>query len=694
MSLHKESALAHQLRALDGAAKVAAAEAALVALNGKFDVQCVEQIASAIPVPLRQTFPFPGDPNGALLKALWQQSTEAWEKFFALGDSRDSNHLLAYARALSATGQVAQAARQLELAMTPGLPYAFFPRAAKLVETIRSQFPTPLRKTKIAILSTSTTSLLAPVFEALTLRDKIQSEVYQGLYGAWEQEILDPSSALHSFGPQIVFIIQHFRDLDPDVDQAVSKRKALWKQLSAAHGCHIVQFGFDFPAHEPYGYLGGTLADGRTKRIEQINQSMRDEAPAYVSILDQAAVQRQTGAAMWEDQQSWAMFKQHPTTAALPALAEHMLAHTRAVLGLTKKVMVLDLDNTLWKGVIGEDGLDGIEIGPGTPAGEAHQALQRYVLELKKRGILLAVNSKNNLEDAKLPFEKHSHMELRLDDFAAFTANWLDKATNLRDMAEKLSLGLDSFVFLDDNPLEREWVRSQLPQVMVIEPGPNVFHYLAALDRGMPFFALSLSSEDLSRADQYRSEQVRETLKATAQSMEDFLSQLQLAAQATPVTSANLGRVTQLINKTNQFNVTTKRYTEAQVTRMVEQPGSWIAGFNLEDRMGSYGLIGVVACLPAEGDWHVDTWLMSCRVLGRQMERFMFDRLIEAAIARGVKRIIGTYKRTAKNGLVKDLFDQFGFKRTSETDEAVVYELAVPQQLTISAPFVRHQKAE
>ena len=694
MSWHNEPALAHQLRALEGAAKIRASEAALLALKGKLNAHVVEIISTAIPVASRADFPFPSDANGALLEAQWRQTTEAWGKFFDRDPSRQPNHLLAYARALTAAGEIGNAARQMERALAPGAPYAFFPRAAKLVETICGQFPAPLRKTKIAILSTSTTSLLTPVFEALTLRDRIEADVYQGLYGAWEQEILDPGSALHRFAPQIVFIIHHWRDLEPDAGQAIAKRKALWKQLSDAHGCHIVQFGFDYPAEEPYGYLGGTLPGGRTKLIEQTNQQLREQAPSYVSILDQTAVSRQTGAS-WQDQQSWAMFKQHPSTGALPALAEHMMAHARAVLGLTKKVIVLDLDNTLWKGVIGEDGIDGIEIGPGTPAGESHQALQQYLLDLKKRGILLAVNSKNNLDDAKLPFEKHPHMALRLDDFAAFTANWQDKATNLREMAEKLSLGLDSFVFLDDNPLEREWVRTQLPQVMVIEPGPNVFHYMAALDRGMPFFALSLSTEDLSRADQYRSEQVRETLKATSQSMEEFLAQLQLAAAAAPVTAANLARVTQLINKTNQFNVTTKRYNEVQVAQMAAQPGAWVGAFNLEDRMGSYGLIGVVACVPGpeSGLWQVDTWLMSCRVLGRQMERFMFDRLIEAAIAGGIERIRGTYKKTAKNGLVNDLFDQFGFTRLSEAEEGVEYELAVPAQPVQTAPFVRNLSA-
>ena len=273
----------------------------------------------------------------------------------------------------------------------------------------------PLRLTRIAILGTSTTSLLTPIVQALAFRDRIQADYYEGIYGAWEQEIIDQSSGLYRFSPQILFIVNHWRDLnlpaveDPWVEQQVNHRKELWKRISETCGSHVVQHGFDFPAQEPYGYLGNSLPGGRTQMIETLNRRMREEAPPYVSILDLDAVSRQVGTQNWQDAQSWAMFKQHPATAALPTLAEHMLAHIRAVIGLTCKVMVLDLDNTLWKGVIGEDGLDGIEIGLGTPAGEA-SCIAAILPRSEKARILLAVNSKNNLEDAKLPFEKHSHM--------------------------------------------------------------------------------------------------------------------------------------------------------------------------------------------------------------------------------------------------------------------------------------------
>jgi FkbH-like protein len=426
--------------------------------------------------------------------------------------------------------------------------------------------------------------------------------------------------------------------------------------------------------------------------LQLLNLRLQEEAASHVSVLDTPAVQRDVGLRKWQDEMQWHSFQQHPSTEALPALADAMVAHVRAVLGLTRKVLVTDLDNTLWKGVIGEDGLAGIKIGPGSPHGEAHSRLQQYLLDLKARGILLAVASKNNHEDACLPFQKHDHMLLRMEDFAAFEANWNDKVTSIREIARKLSLGLDSLVFLDDNPMEREWVRSQVPEVAIVEVGSSVFRFVEDLDRARYFFAVSLSAEDRARAGQYRTEAARKHLQATSQSLDEFLAQLLLRASAAAVDSANLVRITQLTNKTNQFNLTTRRYTEAQVQKLAGDTQGWAAGFHLADKMGDYGLIGVIFCRPTRVDqWEVDTWLMSCRVLGRQMERFMFDRLIEAAQARSIAEVIGVYRPTPKNGLVKDHYEKLGFEKISETPEEIRYRLAVPATAVYLATHIKNE---
>jgi FkbH-like protein len=316
------------------------------------------------------------------------------------------------------------------------------------------------------------------------------------------------------------------------------------------------------------------------------------------------------------------------------------------------------------------------------------------MLDLKARGILLAVASKNNPEDAHLPFERHPHMRLRLEDFAAFEANWNDKVSSIRAISKKLALGLDSFVFLDDNPLEREWVRSQLPQVAVVEPaGASVFHFVRALDHAKYFFALSLSKEDLGRAEQYRIEAARDSLRAASSSMGEFLAQLNMRAAAVPVSDSNISRVVQLINKTNQFNLTTRRYTEAQVRDIATNPAGWAGAFELSDRMGSYGLIGVVLAKPVGRDvqtWVIDTWLMSCRALGREMENFMFDQLMESARARGIRRIEGVYRPTAKNNLVAGLLERFGFKRVAETSEETRFVMDMPDRFEATAKHIQN----
>ena len=709
-----ESVLAHQLRSQgDLSQKLAAVAGALEILGARFDAATVEVVSAALQPDARQALDWakelPQNVNSAYLCALLADpagegnACDCWERFFSLGAAPDPFHRLAYARALAAHARRTEAARQIQLALAQPVRYAFFPRSEKLVEEIHSEPGWPLRKARVAVLGTSTTSVLIPVLKALCLRDRIRAEFYQGLYGAIEQEVLDPESGLAKFRPNLVILVTHWRDLglppmtsdeNAAVQRVIDERKLLWQKLSDQFGCHVVQHAYDFSATEPYNYLAGSLPGGRSRMIQAINLAMQSEAPSHVSILDTPAIQRQTGLDRWEDATLWHGFKQHPGTEALPALAEMQAAHLRAVLGLTRKVLVVDLDNTLWKGIIGEDGLEGIQIGPGSAAGEAHQRLQEYMRDLRSRGILLAVCSKNNPDDARLPFEKHQHMLLRLEDFAAFQANWSDKAQNLREIAEKLSLGLESFVFLDDNPMEREWVRSQLPQVAVPEVGTSVANWVRDLDRAMYFFTLSLSKEDLSRAEQYRSEAQREMLRSTSQSLDEFLVQLQLEASVVPVSAANLPRVTQLVNKTNQFNVTTRRYTEAQVRQLVERPRSWTGAFHLSDRMGAYGLIGLIFCVPVgSDDWEIDTWLMSCRVLGRQMERFMFDRMLEAAAALGVRKIHGLFRPTAKNGLVADLYPKLGFSKVAETAEEIRYEIAVRELPAPTAVHIRNVSA-
>lgn len=698
------------LATMDEAARLKCASEIVHELDARFDADVCTLLLGALDesdgaVQTSWLAALPQTPNSAWLRAqLLPDSTQvalAWQDFFSFRVDRNPFDLLAWSRALAAVGDYDRAVRQLRLALSQGVGHAFFVRAETLVQKLSASAHSNLRLCKIAILGSSTTSFLLPVLRALCLRDGINAEFYEAPYGSIDQEMWTEKSGLTDFRPHIVLLAMHWRDLALDaatkddrswVSQFLEGCKQQWTHLTDRFACQIIQPSFDYPALESYGRLASVLSGGRTRMIDALNLGLREVALPNVSILDVAAVQRDVGNQRWQDDLAWVRYRQHPSLEALPDLAESYMAIIRAVLGMSRKVLVADLDNTLWGGIIGEDGLDGIKVGPDSYEGEAYLTLQHYLLELQRRGVLLAVCSKNNPEDAQLPFLRHPHMALKLEDFAAFRANWEDKVTNIRAIAEELSLGLDSFVFLDDNPVECEWVRSQLPKVAVVEVATPPLSTLRRLDRARYFEALSLSGEDLVRADQYRIEAQRKSLFSASASLEEFLEKLQMEAVVEEVTAKNLARVTQLVNKTNQFNLTTRRYTEAQIRQIAEDPDCWIRAFRLADRMGSYGLIGVLICRPmAQRDmWEIDTWLMSCRVLGREMEKFMLDRLIEAASERGTRRIEGVYLPTAKNALVRDLYDRLGFQLIDQNASEARYSLGAPMVPLVTASHIRN----
>jgi FkbH-like protein len=600
--------------------------------------------------------------------------------------------LLEAAHVLIAIGQYDLAAQALRNALYLKPAYVFFSRSEKLVRDVWNVRPPRLRKLKIAVLGPNTTTFLIFVLRALCFRDGIDAEFYQGLYGALHQEILDGSSGLYKFQPNVVIVMPSWREAynfasienneDPIIDGMIEQYTSLWAALSARCSCHIIQHDIELPTQDTVGLPPAARQGGRTRITRLLNLAMSKQAPSYVSVLDTDEVVRRAGA-QWHNPLLWYTAQQHPAPAALLELAEAQMAHVRSVVGLTRKVLICDLDNTLWGGVIGEDGLAGIKLGPGSPVGEAHADLQGYVLDLRRRGVLLAVCSKNNPEDAKLPFLRHPYSRLRLEDFSAFVANWEDKAVNLRKISDQLSLGPDSFVFLDDNPVERAWVRSQLPEVAVVDTGPSIFGYLEALDRGRYFYALQVSQDDVARPDRYRAQAAATALRHSSESAEAFLQSLQMTAIATRITPDNIPRVTQLLNKTNQFNLTTRRYTQAQVEAICSDRMNFTGVFQLSDRFGDHGIVGVMICRQVDrGTWEIDSWLISCRVLGRQLECFMLNRVMQAAAEASVGKIVGVYRPTAKNSQVADLYSRLGFSETDSTPEETRYIVAVREART------------
>jgi len=582
---------------------------------------------------------------------------------------------LARGRIRAEQGDVAGACLDLREAFREPASYRDLERGAKLLAKLRAtgEALPAARRTKLALLGGFTTQLMRPLLELACFRDGIDVEIYEAEYGLYRQEVLDRSSGLHRFRPDVVVIATHWRDaqLPPLVDDAdetveclATSFAALWEICTQELHAQVIQHNFDIPAHESYGQLSRALPGGRARLLSRLNLELLARAGSGVSILDFDGVASAFGKDRWSDAHLWYLARQHPAPDALPLWVDQLAAHLRALLGLGKKVLALDLDNTLWGGVIGEDGLEGIQLGAHSPEGEAHQDLQRHARELRERGIVLVVCSKNNEADAREPFEAHPEMLLRTDDVAVFRANWQDKATNLREIAASLGLGLESFVFVDDNPTERAWVRREIPEMAVPEVGSDAAAFVRLLDRGRWFEALSLSEEDRLRASDYAANVRRAELAGAATSMDEFLASLEMTATIGEFDAANLPRIAQLVSKSNQFNLTTRRYTQEQLRGFAESPEHVTRWFRLRDRFGDNGIIGVMLGVvqASEATLEIDLWLMSCRVLGRRMEELMCRTLMRAARERGLTRVRGRYLPTAKNAMVTELYPRLGFE--------------------------------
>ena len=362
----------------------------------------------------------------------------------------------------------------------------------------------------------------------------------------------------------------------------------------------------------------------------------------------------------------WHQAKQLVSPTLAPLYGEHLARIAAATAGLSRKCLVLDLDNTLWGGVIGDDGIDGIQLGQGSPSGEAFLAFQRYAAQLARRGVILAVCSKNDLHVAEAAFA-HPEMALKRSDIAAFVANWEDKAGNLRRIASMLDIGLDSLVFVDDNPAERDIVRRELPEVAVPELPDDVANYPARIAAAGYFEAVSFTSDDAERGRSYALNAERKAAQSQATDMDGYLRGLQMVLRVNRIGAAELARTTQLINKTNQFNLTTRRYTEAEVERMASNPQAIALALRLEDKFGDNGLISVVlaradAAIEAD-ELLIDSWLMSCRVLGRQVESAVLEVLAEAAAAAGWRALVGEYRPSERNGMVAEHYPRLGFEQ-------------------------------
>jgi len=534
---------------------------------------------------------------------------------------------------------------------------------------------------------------LYPLHELLAHLCEIQGtpvEVWLGDYDNYVAEIMDETSGLYAFAPNVVWLLpaegrcQYSGALtDPrTVQQAEAVKTAeslleLARRVNTLTGAEVLLTNFRLPARHDLGaYRSHTLGADWTFR-KWVNLELGLNAPAGVRICDLEFLAARLGGLRAADPRGWFETKQPGSPALLFELAREAAHLIAALKRAPKKVLVLDLDNTLWGGVVADDGLEGIELGDTSPRGEAFKAFQKYIASLKQRGVLLAVCSKNDHDKAVEPFERHPEMVLRLTDIVNFKANWEPKSENIRRMAPELNLGLDSFVFVDDNPAEIDIVRQFAPEVTTLLLGPDSSEYVAQLQDCRLFEPGSITAEDAERTRQYQAEAGRQALAASVTDMDSYLASLAMEASISEFTVVDAPRLSQLINKSNQFNLTTRRRSEAEVLAVMNDP-AWV-GFSvrLKDRFGDHGLISIVIGRAVAGTLEIDTWLMSCRVLKRQVEETVLNELVRLARARGCHRLEGLYLPTAKNGMVRDFYGRMGLTLTAESDTRRVFELTL-----------------
>lgn len=533
-----------------------------------------------------------------------------------------------------------------------------------------------LQPLRVALLGGSTTSSLVEVLELLLLSKGFVPQFHQSEYGRYyEDAVVDPR-ALIDFRPDIVYVhtscinVPQLRpgatELDAAalIDSQMSRYRAIWDALDNNVRCQVIQNNFELPPYAMLGNMDATAAGGRSRLLMRLNEGFATEANGRPRLLiqDIHGISARMGLNNWFDWDRYFSYKVLLKPEANRAVASSLSAMVQAIYGRARKVLVLDLDNTLWGGVIGDDGVEKIQIGRETPVAEAFTAFQEYCLTLRERGVLLAVCSKNNEEIARTGLE-HPSSVLRMGHISSFKANWSPKHENILEVARELNLGVDSFVFVDDNPAERAIVEAQVPGVAVPNIGSEVSHYARIIDAARYFEPATLSKEDLERAALYAGNAQRSAEESRFASYGEYLDSLEMFAEIEPFKPIYMERIAQLTNKTSQYNLTTRRYTLAELEFAARSPHHIGLYGRLTDRFGDNGLISIVLGTQKGHALHLDLWLMSCRVLKRDMEFAMLDALVEHARERGVNVLHGTYVPTKKNALVADHYERLGFTR-------------------------------
>jgi len=555
----------------------------------------------------------------------------------------------------------------------------------------------------IAILGGSTTDDVKLILKLFLLNNGIKPNFYESQYNKYWEEGMFENKKLEEFKPDIIFIHTTNRNITnyPNIGCSLEETEIvlnleydkyynMWISLMKKYNCIIIQNNFEYPFYRILGNKDATSNYGKVNFITRLNLKFAEFAEMHENFLINDINYQSSlyGLERWSDQFYWHLYKYALAVPAIPTLAFNVANIIKGIYGKNKKGLVLDLDNTLWGGIVGDDGVENIIIGKETSEGQVYREFQEYINELKKIGVILNINSKNDIENA-IAGLNHPDGILRPDDFIAIKANWNMKSRNIIEIAEELNLGLDSLVFVDDNPAERAMVNQCVPKVStpIMERAEK---YIETIDRSGYFEVINLSKDDIKKNKMYKENIKRNTALVTFENYEDYLKSLKMRAKIEHFIPLYMTRIAQLTNKTNQFNLTTKRYTQAEIEAIAKNNEYITLYGKLEDIFGDNGVISVVIGHIREKILEIDLWIMSCRVLKRNMEYAMMDVLVEKAKANGLEKIKGFYYPTIKNTMVKDFYDKQGFIKISEDEQGnIVWELDITKEYECKNKFIK-----
>lgn len=545
---------------------------------------------------------------------------------------------------------------------------------------------------RIAILGGSTTNDIRNILELFLLNNGIKPVFYESEYNQFYEDGMFPNPVLEDFAPDVVYIHTSNRNIteypvmadtremvEGKLESVLKKFEGLWQHIADTYHCPIIQNNFEMPFYRLLGNKDASDYRGSVNFISRLNLAFADYADSHSNfyIHDINYESATYGLDKWADPFYWHMYKYAMCVPAIPYVCFNIANIVKSIFGKNKKVLNLDLDNTLWGGIIGDDGADKVEIGQETSLGQTYAEFQEYIKQQKELGVLLTVNSKNEEAVALTGFERPDSI-LKREDFTVFKANWEPKSHNLLSTAQELNLLPESFVFVDDNPAEREIIRQQIRGAAIPELD-SVEHYIQILDKSGFFEVTNLSEDDRKRNQMYQENEMRKQAQAAYTDYGEYLASLEMKGTIKEFDPVYLSRISQLTNKSNQFNLTTKRYSQTEIEEAASDPTQITLYGKLEDKFGDNGVVSVVIGKRQEDTLHIDLWLMSCRVLKRDMEYAMMDELVKKCRQAGITKIIGYYYPTAKNGMVKEFYSLQGFIKISEDESGnTVWEYLIP----------------